>query len=37
MGVFSVGTTEINHVTIRYYETRSTSGPMLIRVSPLYG
>ena len=28
---------EMIHVNIRHYEGRSTSGPMLIRVSPLYG
>ena len=33
----SVGTMEMNHVNIRHYQGRSTSGPVLIRVSPLYG
>ena len=28
---------EMPHVNIRHYEGRSTLGPMLIRVSPLYG
>ena len=32
---FSVGTMEMPHVNIRHYEGRPTSGPMLIRVSPL--
>ena len=28
---------EMTHVNIRHYEGPSTSGPMLIRVSPLIG
>ena len=35
-GQMFCATTKKNHVTIRHYEARSTSGPMLIRVSPLY-